>query len=125
MSVKLSLGIDPVPAARPRISRWGAYYPPSYTNFKKLARVSVFNSWGDIPLEGPLRVHASFHARRPKKTKLAHPKPDVDNYLKGLLDACNGIVWRDDCQIVEASVSKQWAEPGLPGHITLEVMPLE
>ena len=33
-------------------------------------------------------------------------KPDVDNYAKGVKDACNGILWRDDSQVVELFVRK-------------------
>jgi Holliday junction resolvase RusA-like endonuclease len=33
-------------------------------------------------------------------------RPDVDNFCKCGLDALNGIVWRDDSQVVELTVSK-------------------
>jgi Holliday junction resolvase RusA-like endonuclease len=39
-------------------------------------------------------------------------RPDIDNTLKLLLDACNGIVWLDDAQVVEVAVSKLWASRG-------------
>lgn len=32
--------------------------------------------------------------------------PDVDNYGKSVLDACTGIIWKDDCQIVDLRVRK-------------------
>ena len=28
-------------------------------------------------------------------------KPDVDNFAKQALDICNGIVWKDDAQVVD------------------------
>ena len=31
---------------------------------------------------------------------------DIDNYNKLLFDACNGLLWCDDCQIVELSIKK-------------------
>lgn len=37
-------------------------------------------------------------------------KPDYDNIAKTVGDALNGVIWRDDSQIVEGSVSKQYAE---------------
>lgn len=47
-------------------------------------------------------------------------KPDGDNILK-CCDALNGIVWRDDAQVVTATVRKVYGErPGL----TIEVAPI-
>jgi Holliday junction resolvase RusA-like endonuclease len=37
-------------------------------------------------------------------------KPDLDNVLKLVGDALNGIVWRDDRQIVRATISRRYAE---------------
>jgi Holliday junction resolvase RusA-like endonuclease len=34
-------------------------------------------------------------------------KPDIDNLLKNLWDACNGLVWIDDSQIVEINSVKK------------------
>ncbi len=37
-------------------------------------------------------------------------KPDGDNYGKLVLDACNGIVWVDDCQITDLYVKKRYCD---------------
>lgn len=37
-------------------------------------------------------------------------KPDADNIAKSVLDALNGIAWRDDKQIVDIRSRKQWGE---------------
>ncbi|EQB10397.1 hypothetical protein L284_17025 [Novosphingobium lindaniclasticum LE124] len=58
---------------------------------------------------------------KPKTTKLAAPKPDVDNYAKGVLDAItkDGRFWSDDSQVVGLWVSKTWTE-GAPGiHVAI------
>jgi Holliday junction resolvase RusA-like endonuclease len=36
-------------------------------------------------------------------------KPDIDNLAKSVLDGMNGIVWRDDSQIVSLHVTKVYA----------------
>ena len=47
-------------------------------------------------------------------------KPDADNVAKVIADACNGVVWVDDAQVVELSVSKRYsATPG----VMVEVRP--
>lgn len=44
-------------------------------------------------------------------------KPDADNYLK-ICDALNGIIWRDDSQVVTAVVHKRYSErPRLHIHV--------
>ena len=46
--------------------------------------------------------------------------PDADNAAKAIADACNGIVWVDDAQVVELHVSKRYsATPG----VMVEVRP--
>ena len=37
-------------------------------------------------------------------------KPDIDNVVKGIFDAMNGIVWIDDKQVVDLTVRKRYAE---------------
>lgn len=45
-------------------------------------------------------------------------KPDSDNVAKAVLDACNGIVFGDDSQVVRLLVVKQYAiEPGVSVQI--------
>lgn len=35
-------------------------------------------------------------------------KPDIDNLIKTVLDACNGHLWKDDNQITEITSSKRY-----------------
>jgi Holliday junction resolvase RusA-like endonuclease len=37
-------------------------------------------------------------------------KPDIDNVLKFILDAGNGILWEDDNKIVQVVICKRYAE---------------
>jgi Holliday junction resolvase RusA-like endonuclease len=41
-------------------------------------------------------------------------KPDVDNVEKAIFDGCNGVVWKDDVQVVDVRKSKRYGEtPGV------------
>lgn len=41
-------------------------------------------------------------------------KPDADNVAKAILDACNGVVFRDDAQVVMLVATKAFSdEPGV------------
>jgi Holliday junction resolvase RusA-like endonuclease len=71
----------------------------------------------------PLNLCVTFYRTRPKNhyckrglsahgMRTAYPatKPDATKLLRGLEDACTGIVWRDDAQIVRQFVEKAWGE---------------
>jgi Holliday junction resolvase RusA-like endonuclease len=53
------------------------------------------------------------------------PKPDVDNYAKGVLDACNGLLWSDDSLVKTLIVSKRWVKAGEEPGIAMCVIPHE
>jgi Holliday junction resolvase RusA-like endonuclease len=123
--MKLKIDINPVPASRPRVSRFGTYYGPVYRKFKTaiaaiLTSMAVSSkSFGDKRLN----VNVECVVKKPKTSILDVPRGDVDNYAKGVLDAMNGVLWDDDDQIVKLTVSKRFAEQNEEGHILLEVKP--
>jgi Endodeoxyribonuclease RusA len=52
------------------------------------------------------------------------PPGDVDNYLKGLLDALQGLAFNNDRQIVCLSgVNKHWATGYNPPHTAIDLWP--
>jgi len=74
-----------------------------------------------VPLEGPLILFVTVRRLKPK----SYPKkrwactvtPDLDNYVK-LVDCFNGILWRDDAQLIEIHARKEYAPtPGFDFQI--------
>tara|TARA_R100001244_G_scaffold91887_1_gene69470 strand:+ start:5 stop:388 length:384 start_codon:yes stop_codon:yes gene_type:complete len=122
----LILPLNPVPASRPRVSKWGTYYAKTYANFKKQAAhvVPVAISEQGLegcPLTGPLSIDIKFFARRPKKTALQYPKWDTDNGAKAVLDSLNTHLFSDDNQVIQLTATKAWAEPEQDGWIEVTV----
>lgn len=111
--------IEPIPCPRPRLSHFGAYYPANYTLWKRRAdrvvRQAVKGLPGHKPIDYPIDVWLSFLVKKPKATRLYSPKPDIDNYMKAIFDACNGIVWTDDSLVQRVCASKLWAMVEKPG----------
>lgn len=67
-----------------------------------------------------VRIQAFFEPARSMSKKkreamllgelLPAKKPDIDNIVKAVLDALNGVAYRDDTQVVELHVRKQYSE---------------
>lgn len=115
----------PIPAARVKTGRYGAYYPARYAEFRRLAAPLLKRLFKDhTPLTGALKVGATILRPRPKSTDRAWPIGDIDNYLKAVFDACNGVVWVDDDQITKLGESeKRFARKGEQPKIILRVSP--
>ena len=115
--------ISPVPASRPRVSKWGAYYTGAYKEFREKAAEKVWDVLGtDLePLTTFLAVSLELYVKRPKSTEKEYPKPDVDNYAKAVFDILNKKLWVDDSQIVSMYVTKQWAPKDSEGYFILSV----
>jgi Holliday junction resolvase RusA-like endonuclease len=113
--VNLVFDIDPVAKSRPRFNgRRGKPYTPANTknfemNISRLASPQIRK-----PLEGALKVTINFLLRRPKSVTRKYPlvKPDIDNFIKSLLDGLNGIAFKDDAQVTTVVASKYYATSG-------------
>ena len=121
---RIFIPVPPVPASRPRFARSGrVYYGKNYTKFRRVCGY-LFGEVEfppEFPLQGCLVASATFVVTRPRTTKRASPRGDVDNYFKSL-DVLNMVVWGDDDQLVWASMAKEFGDT--PG-IILEVMEIE
>jgi len=110
--------INPVPAARPRVSRWSTYYPKKYTQFKKDME-ALTSELNQTPCENLVCVSLEFLIKIPKswskKKRLAsentycNNNADIDNYIKAILDSLNGVFFIDDKQVVEVFAIKKYS----------------
>jgi len=110
--------INPVPAARPRVSRWSTYYPKKYTQFKKDME-ALTGELDTTPCENLVCVSLEFMIKIPKswskKKRLAgenaycNNNSDIDNYIKAILDSLNGVYFIDDRQVVEVFAIKKYS----------------
>lgn len=108
----VSFPIPPVPASRPRVTRWGTYYAKGYAAWIKAA-TPTHPATNDPDATSRFHVVIDIIGEKPRTSKLPSPRGDVDNYAKGPLDIVtkNHGVWKDDSQIDCLFVSKRWAEP--------------
>lgn len=69
----------------------------------------------DAPRDGAWRCTMTFRVRRPASVRRPAPTvmPDLDKYVRAILDALTGRVWIDDGQVVWLTASKRYADdPG-------------
>ena len=121
--MRLVIPGNPVAQGRPRATRQGRVYDPETSrNYKAYVRLLASQKNLVARMSGPLSVKITAVFEIPKsKTKkfkaaalalkeLPTKKPDADNVAKIVCDSVNGILWDDDCQIVELSVKKIYGE---------------
>lgn len=106
--------------ARPRFSNGHAYTPKETKDYERRVKEAYIEAHGEcIPEDIPLAVDvfalfAIPHSWSKKKQKAvagkqALCKPDGDNILKIVLDALNGVAYKDDKQVSAMSVQKFWS----------------
>jgi len=78
---------------------------------------------------GPLHVDLLFVVPAPIRANPAgvpDRKPDLENYLKGTLDAMNKVIYVDDAQIVSLSAKKVYADGrGFSPGVLVAVSPVK
>ena len=111
----------PVGKGRPRFTRNGHCWTPDKTvSYERDIKLSYWSTYGHRKYEADkaLAVEIILYYPRPKnmakyKRLMAQKgvlrptvKPDVDNVIKAILDALNGVAFDDDRQIVQIECEK-------------------
>ena len=126
MEKRMAITIIPKPKERPRAAIIGGHariFTPKTTEaYEKEIRAAWIRNNGDKPEEGPLMARIYFGLPIPKSETKANKlqmlqkkvfptkRPDLDNMAKAVLDALNGVAYKDDCQIVTMLSRKNYAE---------------
>lgn len=128
----------PVGKGRPKFARRGAftvaYTPEKTASYENLVKVKAEEAMqGRQVIDGAVSVVIALYVTPPaswslKKQRAAltgeifpTSKPDADNVLKGIMDACNEIVFKDDKQVVDVAIRKRY---DLTARATVQVREL-
>lgn len=118
--IEITIPTDPVAAARPRVTKWGNYYPQKYREYLASCKGYV-RRLGVEKIRGGIHADIEFIFKTPKswskKKQLAHHnkhyisknKNDMDNLIKACLDFLQSYCYDDDSQIVSVNASKRWS----------------
>lgn len=114
--INLRVGIKPVPWQRPRKRRGGFYTAQPQREFQDLIRKAFSIAYPDHEIwHGPVTMSIRVIMPRPKhkvwkrKAMPSYPHiniPDLDNLVKGIIDALQGLAFKDDKQVFEIYARK-------------------
>jgi Holliday junction resolvase RusA-like endonuclease len=121
MTVEIAVVIagQPVAQGRPRFTTRGgfprAYDAPRAREWKSVAATLMLAARGRAGVHAPLAMALSVDVcavfAKPKKPTRTWPgRPDLDNIIKAVGDAGNGILWEDDSAICRIYARKRYAE---------------
>lgn len=111
-----------VPKGRPQFTRQMVVYTPPKTKKYERYVQSVLRKNKVQKMTGALKVELEVYRVPPKsfsKKKWLEAimqklfpvtKPDLDNYIKSVLDACNGVLFEDDNAICEIHAKKLYGD---------------
>lgn len=140
LQIEFTVPGDPKGKGRPRFSRVGKF-TKTYTDAKtrlyelKIANEAKLAMFPHEPLETPVAVYmeinvpipASYSKKRKEACLLGFEmpckKPDADNILKGILDAMNEIVYKDDVQVIKINVIKKYSSEPCVYVVVKEYLP--
>jgi len=121
--IELTVEGSPVALKRHKHLRNGHTYDPSKAD-KRYFLASVLNMAPKSPQYGPISMTLEFYVKRPKSHyrtgKYSHilkdnaptwhtSRADIDNYVKLVLDALNGVFYKDDSQICHLKTIKKYS----------------
>lgn len=105
---KLIFLIEPRGKGRPRLGRRGAFTDPATRKYEAALKATARAQCGAKPLPLPVLLKIRFIMPVPKNpVRTWHTvKPDLDNMIKAICDALNGVVWIDDSQVYAVDAAK-------------------
>jgi Holliday junction resolvase RusA-like endonuclease len=131
LSVTFVVPGQPQGKGRPRVGKIGAH-ARMFTPAKTVAYEGLIAHEARVAMAGgPLmagacacrvaidcQVPASWSGKKQRMALAGEvfptTKPDADNVLKAIFDGCNGVVFKDDVQVIDVNVRKRYsATPGV------------
>lgn len=104
--------VEPAPASRPRVAKFGVHYSKAHTAFVRKATPYAAIHDGLYIGTGNILVVVEFVSTKAKTSKLLTPNYDIDNAVKLPLDVmtASGRFWKDDKQVAELVAGKRFKE---------------
>jgi Holliday junction resolvase RusA-like endonuclease len=119
--IRIEIPGEPIGKGRPRFGHGRTYSPEKTQRWEQAAAWEARRQYDGEPMEGPLTLTVAAEFTIPKswpkwrqeaaeRGPVWHTiRPDASNVLKAVEDALQGVVYRDDSQIVAVAVQKTYS----------------
>jgi Holliday junction resolvase RusA-like endonuclease len=130
VEINFKVHANPVAQGRGQIVRCGRFSkikdPEKSRNWKADLKL-LTQQYAQVPVwDGPLCAVILFEVLRPKsiskKKVWREVTPDLDNYVKAVMDALKGVIYKDDARIVCLTTAKVYSDS--PG-VTVQIRQIE
>lgn len=121
--IKFTVYGKPQGKARPRFNgRTRTTYTPKSTKDYEAAVKAAFSRAKCVPVSGEISARITAFYAIPQSTRKSKReamergevrptvKPDLDNVIKAILDALNGLAYADDSAVVAVTAQKRYSE---------------
>lgn len=116
----------PVPASRPKVSKWSTYYPKAHTVYANFLNEFLPAHKPGETISKPLEVRILCVMPRYKTSEFPVYRGDVDNLAKLPLDCMTkASFWLDDCLIVSLNAMKRFTRDGEEPHTKVRIISIE
>lgn len=114
----------PVGKARPRVTAYGTFTPAKTKEYERLvgrcyceaarirreSYICPVKMMITVFVAPPKSMSKSMYAQAMRGEVIPLKKPDLDNIAKSILDALNGLAYKDDSQVYDLCIRKIYAE---------------
>lgn len=107
MSYSFWVDGQPIPKARPRLGKNGAYTPEKTKAWEYVVSQNAAIHLTEFPFTEDVWLTLEFYRKGKQRA-------DLDNLIKSVMDALNNIMWLDDKQVVRITASVSYGSK-LPG----------
>ena len=121
--MKFEIDGQPQGKARPRITRYSHYTPQKTKDYEYYIKQCFMVAGGrmieqgkaiSMTLTAVYQIPKSFTKKKQAAASLGEikplTKPDIDNVIKVVCDALNGVAYKDDTQITSVTAIKYYGE---------------
>jgi len=130
--VAFTVDKQPVPASRPKVAKFGVYYPKSHTEYREWL-MKELKTLPEFPTEGVVEARLLFVMPPYKGSDYPTHRADTDNLSKLPFDCMTKSVteagqpryWKDDNLIVSHMAFKRFCRAGESPHTKVRILSID